>query len=731
MMKPEFSGVQVISSRFSFLVAAFMLSHLAPAAVAAQEDRISPSGWQQIQSLLDEKASWSPTERKLDSALLLTCPVEQEAEREEVSEGVAEAGGVLTPVETGRHPRWMKLDPDAIFPPPPADWITPVAVPMVLRSPLVSYRPVAPRPGDDQWRAFDLPKPRLRTSDATVMDNGVLAGSTAVPDAPAPKPLAPALTSSFDTTTLVTNIINTGFIFIPADPIGAAGPNHLVNVVNVTLRIHDKAGTILEDTSLASFFSPLSPLTFTFDPKVIYDQHAGRFVVLALEQTDDGAGGNPETSRLFVAVSDDNDPVGTWFEAAIATKINIGGTDHWADFPGLAVDEEAIYVTANMFKFSAAGGSFGGVRLFVIEKGLGGGGFYDGGVLSGSILDPYVGGGVQVTTQPAHIFGTAPAAVGTFLVSYSGLTNGLTEAVQVVRIDNPLGSPTFTQQFVAVGNLEDLVGTLPLAPQAGTSLDVETNDRRALNAVWFEDSLWMTATIDPKSGDPDAGEATAHWWQLDTSSLGALSLAQQGSVLGDDIATDTFTFFPSIAVNGAGQMALGFSGSASSIFPGSYYTTRNPGDATGSTSGSATLRAGLDFYERPLCGTENRWGDYSGVAVDPVDGCFWVYNKHALTRGTGIDCNLDMVVDEDGVWGTAFGKVCPAGSCPPQMVLADTTLAGSQVRSAASSIRTASAVTIAAGADVTFRAGERIVLESGFSVESGASFTAQTGVGCP
>lgn len=659
---------------------------------------------------------------------------------EAAAELASGAGDVLTPVETGRHPRWMKLDPQAIFPPPPAEGITPVALPLVLRSPVVSYRPVASQPEDEEWKAFDSPRPRSVPSGTADRSRQGLAGPSAAASegasaafvAPDPEPLAPALTSSFDTTTFETNITNTGgFLFIPADPSGAAGPNHLVNVVNVTLRIHDKVGTVLEDTALASFFSSLSPLTFTFDPKVIYDQHTGRYVVITLEQTDDGAGGDPESSRLFLAVSDDHDPEGTWFIAALDTRISIGGLDHWADFPGLAVDEEAVYVTANMFKFAADGGSFDGVRLFVIDKGSGSGGFYDGGVVSATILDPYAGGGVETTTQPAHVFGTAPPGVGTFLVSYSGITNGVTEAVQVVRVDDPLGSPTFTQEFVDVGDLEDLLAPLPPAPQSSSSLDVATNDRRALNAVWFEDSLWVTATIDPKVGDADAGEATAHWWRVDTSSLGASTLADQGSVLGDDVASDTFTFFPSLAVNGAGQMALGFSGSAASIFPGSFYTTRNPGDAAGTTSGSATLRAGTDFYERPLCGPENRWGDYSGVAVDPVDGCFWVYNKHAIDRGVGIDCDMDTVVDEDGVWGTAFGKLCPGGACPAQMVLADTTLGGTQVRSAAASIRTISAVTVETGSDVTFRAGERIVFESGFGVESGASFTAQTGVGCP
>ncbi len=47
----------------------------------------------------------------------------------------------------------------------------------------------------------------------------------------------------------------------------------------------------------------------------------------------------------------------------------------------------------------------------------------------------------------------------------------------------------------------------------------------------------------------------------------------------------------------------------------------------------------------------NRWGDYSGAVVDPVDQCFWIYNEWADTRGT-------VISGEDGQWNTTVGKAC-------------------------------------------------------------------------
>jgi uncharacterized repeat protein (TIGR01451 family) len=75
-------------------------------------------------------------------------------------------------------------------------------------------------------------------------------------------------------------------------------------------------------------------------------------------------------------------------------------------------------------------------------------------------------------------------------------------------------------------------------------------------------------------------------------------------------------------------------------------------DASGTISSSMTLKAGIDYYFRQFSGSRNRWGDYSGVAVDPVDQCFWVYNEWADTRGTVTNGN------QDGQWNTRVGKAC-------------------------------------------------------------------------
>ena len=50
-------------------------------------------------------------------------------------------------------------------------------------------------------------------------------------------------------------ILDSRFFHIPPDPHGAAGPSHLVSVVNTSIEWHTKAGVQQSSQSLASFFS--------------------------------------------------------------------------------------------------------------------------------------------------------------------------------------------------------------------------------------------------------------------------------------------------------------------------------------------------------------------------------------------------------------------------------------------------------------------------------------------
>ncbi|HKQ47634.1 MAG TPA: immunoglobulin domain-containing protein [Phycisphaerae bacterium] len=488
---------------------------------------------------------------------------------------------------------------------------------------------------------------------------------------------APPLTNSFEGINFEEDGANTDFLHIPPDPCGAAGPNHVVSVVNCSIEWYTKDGSLENSqrlgrnssTAAGSFFAPVAPVNNTFDPKVIYDQYDGRFVVVSLERQDFGAGNPSNTSRILVAVSDDSDPNGTWRVSAINSKINISGSDCWADYPGFAVDDNAVYITNNMFSFG--NNAFGGARLWIINKTP----FYSGGAIAFTVHDPPGASGQQATTmQPAHMFGAAPAGVGTFLVRYSGFTEASIESLSIIRVDNPLGAVSFNHEFVEAGDIDNTSSSFPGVPQSGTSTTIDGGDRRALHAVWRNNALWMTACVLPPSG-ADAGQVTAHWFKVDTTTLSSLSIADQGNISGNDVAANAHTFYPSIAVNGNGNMAVGFALSAATIFPGAYYTARAAGDAAGSVQPTGTLATGLDFYVRTFGGGRNRWGDYSGISLDPADELsFWIFNEYARTRS--------LFLGEDGRWGTRWGQApfpesrptCTIGAPSPSAVCSGGTI---------------------------------------------------------
>ena len=543
----------------------------------------------------------------------------------------------------------------------PQPALDPIPAPARVHQPPATY--IEGEKPDGLWMPeFEIPGPagkRKRGQGHPIQDQINLNTEEPVPNSWV------SSSSNFNSISFNDNALETGgYVFIPPDSHAAAGPDHVVNVVNAAVAFHTKDGSQIFRDSLKDFFyfgasDPRNPETFTFDPKVIFDQYAQRFLITTLEHTETANGDAADTSRIFLAVSDDDDPTGTWYITVWDAKTNIDGADRWADYPGFAVDDQAVYIAANMFGFVATAGAFGGNRVWIIDKGLSGG-FYDNGAASVSIYDP-AEGFIPTTQQPAHMFGTSPFGTdaGTFLIAASGLTNGTDEFLQIISIDDPLGAstgPAFIGQFMNLGNIDNLSADLTDAAQLGSATAIEVNDRRALNAVWRDDKLWVATTINPNAG-ADAGQTTAYWVKLNTggSPPSVTSIADQGTIGGEDIATGTYTFFPSIAVNENGDAAIGFSASAPTIYPGAYFVTREPGDASGTTSASQVVKSGVDSYVRTFGGDRNRWGDYSGAAVDPANGCLWLYNEWADTKSTGSG-------SDNGQWGTAYTKTC---SCAP------------------------------------------------------------------
>jgi len=483
-----------------------------------------------------------------------------------------------------------------------------------------------------------IPFHRMQRRSGTTVEAGLPSPGSALaaPSLPSsPAPSAPALDSSFAGHGNPPH----GEDVIPPDTMGAAGPNHLVSILNSDFGVFDKAtGQELQKSSLQSFWASLGtapgePANFPFDPKILFDQHSGseRFIAVTL------GGKSAPDSWIMIAVSS-SDPTGAWSKWAIEADLdnNVQQFNNHADFPGLGVDAFNVYVTANMFTAAGAGQYS---KVWVIPKAQ---------LLTVpppatltvfEFRDPP---GSDFTMQPAHTFGTP----GTEYFLFEGLPNRL----GVAWIDNLAGTPVWHSPLQVPVTPYTSTNSLPEAPQLGTDCTVDTADTRMLHAVYRNGSVWGTHHVAGTSGKVEVA-----WYRINP---GTGALVSQGRVSDPN----RWYYYPSIAVNKDNVVAIGFSGSWANEFVGGYYTIIPP--STGTAEAVALLKAGEAFYAKSFSSGENRWGDFSATVVDPTDDTsFWTLQEYAMTHVTFTDINNNPV--DRSRWGTWWGKFSPGNPPAP------------------------------------------------------------------
>jgi hypothetical protein len=383
----------------------------------------------------------------------------------------------------------------------------------------------------------------------------------------------------------------------PPDPTHAVGPDHIVSTVNMSLAFYAKDGTVqysndLGDAGNPGFFEPLGAGGFTFDPKCFYDHIADRFVVLALEVY-----GSSEAWITF-AVSDDSDPNGTWYKYRTDAVISVGSTTYWWDYPGLGYDDDAYYVTGNLFGLSSGG--WAGVGFRVINKAE---------VLAGNpAVYSTLRDGDAASVQVCQHFGSNLAP---FFVS----TN-TSSSLRIHAITNPTTSPALTSTTVSVPSFSD-----PFSAPAAGGYTVSLVDGRIMNTHWRDGNLYATHNIS------NSGRNFARWYHVDTNnwpSSGSVSLVQSGNI---DGGSGVHTWFPAIYSNAVGDVGLVCGSSSSTQRIAVNVTGRSPGDPAG-TMGSLT-----QLLLAPVNGGD-RWGDYYDIAIDPADDMtFWAIGEYPASSG--------------------------------------------------------------------------------------------------
>jgi hypothetical protein len=408
--------------------------------------------------------------------------------------------------------------------------------------------------------------------------------------------MAPGVAASFE------GIAATGWL--PPDCTMAVGPDHVLLAVNSSLAIHAKSGgaALLAQTLTAWFANVAQGLTI-FDPKALYDQHAGRWVLLAVAFAE-----SPNRSVFLLSVSTGSDPLGGWRNYSLDAMVDGStATTNWADYPGLGVDNHALYLTANMFAFN---GGFKYAKLRVVPKA----GPYSGGAapFTDFVRLKDADGQFSFTVTPCHTFG---APQEQYLVN-SGFPSS--NKLTLWRLTNPTGAPVLTRSTVAVS----AYSLPPDAVQKGGGTPLNSGDVRIQHAVFRGDSVWTALTTAHNWGS-GGNKASIHWFQI----RGATATLVQEGVFG---SSSKHLFYPAACPDNNGNMIMVFSRSGTAEFAQVRYTGRQSADALGRLQTSRLLKAGSANYRALDSGGRNRWGDYAGVASDPNNPrVVWFYSMVA------------------------------------------------------------------------------------------------------
>lgn len=401
----------------------------------------------------------------------------------------------------------------------------------------------------------------------------------------------------------------------PPDTNGAVGATQYVQIVNTAFGVYAKttgalaAGFPKAINTLWSGFGGGCQANNDGDPIVQYDQQANVWIITQFSVS--------TTPYLqCVAVSTTSDATGTYR----LFSFNYGNTS-FPDYPKLGVWSNAYLITYNIFN---NGQTFAGPLVCAWDRSA---------MLAGT-----------APTQVCHQFGTSVNSILTADIDGSTLP-AAGEAVPAVSLgSNALNYYTFSPNFTAgtlgfTGPTSISVAAFTQAcsggtcvPQPGTNNQLDSLADRLMYRLAYRkfadghESLVVTHSV-KVSGSKRSQVDGVRWYELRNPGAGTPTLFQQGTFSPDS----TNRWMGSIAMDKNGDIALGYSVSSSTVFPGIRYTGRLSTDAAGTMEAENTIFTG-SFSQT---GTLHRWGDYSAIQIDPSDDCtFWYTNEYLPANGS-------------------------------------------------------------------------------------------------
>jgi uncharacterized repeat protein (TIGR01451 family) len=488
----------------------------------------------------------------------------------------------------------------------------------------------------------------------------------------------PPTSSNFDGNNIGESSSDGVFVGAPSDTNGDAGPNHYVQIVNSVFSIYSKTGTRLVGPTPINDIWNSAPNAAEFDcttqsrgdPIVQYDPLADRWLISQFNFP--GVAVIAPPFDECVAISETPDPTGAYY----LYDFNYSDTI-FNDYPHIGVWPDGYYMSVNQFDTTTPNTDFhsAGACVFERTKMLVGDPNARQVCFDESAFDPkdanggYIYGGQQPTDLDGNGYGASfrgapPAGEPNFFMQALDSTTAGQDKLLEFKFHVDWSDPTKSTfgdgttggdgkpitipvaDFDLVCNGDQTLEDRNCIPQVdvdpthdygdATGADIggyldSIGDRLMYRVAYrnFGDheSLVLNHTVNAGPGDTFVGHGHAgiRWYEL-RSPNGTPTVYQQSTYAPDA----AHRWMGSVAMDSAGDIALGYSKSSATTHPAIAYVARQASDPLGTmgfAEGSIIQGAGSQQ------GTGSRWGDYSSLSVDP-NGCTFWYTTEYYT-GTG------------------------------------------------------------------------------------------------
>ncbi len=399
---------------------------------------------------------------------------------------------------------------------------------------------------------------------------------------------------------------------VPPDANGDVGLNYYIQAVNVMFAVYAKTGALLYGPAnirtLWEGFPP--PTVCDGDPIVLYDHLANRWLIsnFSLPNYPNGP------YYMLIAVSQSEDPLGSW------NRYSFKFSD-MPDYPKLGVWPDGYYLTANSFTPGAF--KWKGPLTAVLERDA---------MLTGSSARMvfFQQDSALTSMLPADLDGPAPPAgtPGYFLMAADDALGYDSDQLQLFQLHADWADTanfTFTGPQIINAAAFDLnmCGNISSGciPQKNTSRKLDALSLHLMQRLQFRDfgshqSMLINHTVDAENND----HAGVRWYEVRKSSSD-WTIYQQGTYAPDA----RHRWMGSTAMDGNGNIALGYSVSCDTAFPSIGITGRRVGDAPNQMNCiEEIIMAGMGSQTG-----DSRWGDYTSMTVDPSDDeTFWYTNQY-------------------------------------------------------------------------------------------------------